>query len=76
MSERNCACLLMRAMQDQARCVEARAQQEFMTREVQRAEKARLDREEMTATIEDFRRTLEAERLALANAAREQEQEL
>eukprot|EP00959_Pyramimonas_sp_CCMP1952_P438884 9188520-Pyramimonas_sp.AAC.1 len=66
----------MQAMQDQARFVEAKTQQEFMTRESQRAENALLDREEMTATIEDVRKTFEAERLALAKAAREREQEL
>eukprot|EP00959_Pyramimonas_sp_CCMP1952_P177879 3717699-Pyramimonas_sp.AAC.1 len=76
MSEHSCTYLFIQALQDQARFVEAKTQQEFLTREAQRAEKARLDRQEMTATIEDVRKTFEAERLALAKAAREREQEL
>eukprot|EP00959_Pyramimonas_sp_CCMP1952_P243768 5095690-Pyramimonas_sp.AAC.1 len=76
MSEHNCAFPRVRAMQDQARFVEAKTQQEFLQREAQRAEKARLEREEMTATVEYVRKTFEAERLALASAAREREQEL
>eukprot|EP00959_Pyramimonas_sp_CCMP1952_P141057 2952431-Pyramimonas_sp.AAC.1 len=40
------------------------------------AEKARLEREEMNAVVEDVRKTFEAERLAMAQAVRERGQEL
>eukprot|EP00959_Pyramimonas_sp_CCMP1952_P354942 7435223-Pyramimonas_sp.AAC.1 len=76
MSEHSCTDLLILAIQGQARLVEAKTQQEFLASGAQRAEKARLGREEMTATIEDVRKTFEAERLALAKAAREREREL
>eukprot|EP00959_Pyramimonas_sp_CCMP1952_P113788 2378968-Pyramimonas_sp.AAC.1 len=76
MNEHNCTYLLIQVIQDQARLVEAKAHREFLASETQRAEMARLGREEMTATMENVRRTFEAERLALAKAAREREREL
>eukprot|EP00959_Pyramimonas_sp_CCMP1952_P114067 2385377-Pyramimonas_sp.AAC.1 len=76
MEEHNCSCLLIQAMQNQARFVEAQTQQEFLAREAQGAEKARLDREEMNAVVEDARKTFGAERLAMALAVREREQQL
>eukprot|EP00959_Pyramimonas_sp_CCMP1952_P312076 6531826-Pyramimonas_sp.AAC.1 len=76
MSGHNCTFPLMQAMQNQARFIEAKIQLEHLQREAQRAEKARLEREEMTSTIEDVRKTFEAGRLALARAAGEREQEL
>eukprot|EP00959_Pyramimonas_sp_CCMP1952_P365586 7656740-Pyramimonas_sp.AAC.1 len=76
MGEHSCTYLQLQAMQDQAVYVEAKTQQEFLARAAQRAEKARLDREGMQAVVEDFRKTFEAERLAMAQAVREREQEL
>eukprot|EP00959_Pyramimonas_sp_CCMP1952_P425761 8917905-Pyramimonas_sp.AAC.1 len=76
MDEHHCSCLLIQAAQDQVRLVEAKAQQEVLAREAQRAERARLDREEMNAVIEDVRKTFEAEKLDMAQAARQREQEL
>eukprot|EP00959_Pyramimonas_sp_CCMP1952_P240536 5026901-Pyramimonas_sp.AAC.1 len=63
-------------MQDQARFVEAKTQQEIVVLEAQRAEQARMDREEMNAVIEDVRKKFEAERVPLAQAASRREQEL
>eukprot|EP00959_Pyramimonas_sp_CCMP1952_P190576 3985799-Pyramimonas_sp.AAC.1 len=62
MNEHNCAYLLIQAIQDQARLVEVKTQQEFLASEAQLAERARLDREEMIATMEGVRKTLEAEK--------------
>eukprot|EP00959_Pyramimonas_sp_CCMP1952_P069677 1454471-Pyramimonas_sp.AAC.1 len=76
MEEHNCTYLHSQAMQDPARYVEAKTQQEFLAREAQRAEKARLDRQETQAVVEDFRKTSEAERLAVAQAVRKRGQEL
>eukprot|EP00959_Pyramimonas_sp_CCMP1952_P033378 700603-Pyramimonas_sp.AAC.1 len=76
MNEHNCTDLLMQTIQDQAKLAEVKTQQEFLASEAQLAEKARLDREEMIATMAEVRKTLEAERLALASAAREREREL
>eukprot|EP00959_Pyramimonas_sp_CCMP1952_P200483 4193314-Pyramimonas_sp.AAC.1 len=73
MEEHNCTFLQLQAMQDQARYVEAKTQQEFLARDAQRAEKARLDREEMHAVGEDFRKTLEAERPAMAQTVEKRE---
>eukprot|EP00959_Pyramimonas_sp_CCMP1952_P154668 3235908-Pyramimonas_sp.AAC.1 len=56
-------------MQDQARFIEAKRQQEIMVLEAQRAEQARLDREDMNAVIADVRRKLEADGVALTQAA-------
>eukprot|EP00959_Pyramimonas_sp_CCMP1952_P302551 6330515-Pyramimonas_sp.AAC.1 len=71
MDEHNCAYLLMQFIQDQARLAEANTQREFRTTEAQLAERARLDREELTETVIEARKTFEAERIALAMAARE-----
>eukprot|EP00959_Pyramimonas_sp_CCMP1952_P318469 6663795-Pyramimonas_sp.AAC.1 len=43
---------------------------------MQLAERARLDREELTETVVEARKTFEAERVALAMAARERENAL
>eukprot|EP00959_Pyramimonas_sp_CCMP1952_P143438 3002874-Pyramimonas_sp.AAC.1 len=51
MEEHNCQCLLIQAMQDQARFAEAKTQQEIVALEAQRAEQARLDREEMKTQL-------------------------
>eukprot|EP00959_Pyramimonas_sp_CCMP1952_P376951 7895541-Pyramimonas_sp.AAC.1 len=66
----------MQSIQDQARLAEANAQREFLTNEAQLAERARLDREELTEAVFEARKTFEAERIALAMAAREREQAL
>eukprot|EP00959_Pyramimonas_sp_CCMP1952_P059127 1234941-Pyramimonas_sp.AAC.1 len=76
MDEHNCTYLLMQSIQDQARLAEANTQREFLNNEAQLAERARLDREEMTETMDEVRKTFEAEPVALAMAAREREQEL
>eukprot|EP00959_Pyramimonas_sp_CCMP1952_P375369 7861956-Pyramimonas_sp.AAC.1 len=76
MDEHNCTYLLMQTIQDQARLAEAKTQREFLTSEAQLAERARLDREEMAATMTEVRKTFDAERLALAMAARVREREL
>eukprot|EP00959_Pyramimonas_sp_CCMP1952_P033510 703341-Pyramimonas_sp.AAC.1 len=74
MGEHNCTYLLMRSIQGQAGLAEANTQREFLTNEAQLAERARMDREEMTETLADVRKTFE--RIALAMAARERKQEL
>eukprot|EP00959_Pyramimonas_sp_CCMP1952_P202140 4226674-Pyramimonas_sp.AAC.1 len=74
MAEHHCSYLLLQAMQNQARYVEAKTQQEFLARDAQRAEKAQVEREEMNAVVEDVRKTFEAERLAMAQVVREREQ--
>eukprot|EP00959_Pyramimonas_sp_CCMP1952_P345169 7228625-Pyramimonas_sp.AAC.1 len=61
-------------MQDQARFVEAKGQQETVILEAQRAEQARPDREEMNAVIADVRKRFEADRVAMAQAASRREQ--
>ncbi len=71
MDEHSCTSLLIQTIQDQARLAEANTPRDFLASEAQLAERARLDREEMTATMAEVRKTLEAERLALAMAARE-----
>eukprot|EP00959_Pyramimonas_sp_CCMP1952_P068539 1430470-Pyramimonas_sp.AAC.1 len=76
MGEHNCTYLLMQSIQDQARLAEANTQREFLTNEAQLAERARLDREELTETVIEARKTFGAERIALAMAAREREQAL
>eukprot|EP00959_Pyramimonas_sp_CCMP1952_P108098 2259863-Pyramimonas_sp.AAC.1 len=76
MDEHDCTYLLMQTVLGQARLAEAKTQREFLTNEAQLAERARLDREEMGATVAEGRKTFEAERLALAMAAREREREL
>eukprot|EP00959_Pyramimonas_sp_CCMP1952_P372841 7807539-Pyramimonas_sp.AAC.1 len=42
--------------EDQARLAEAKTQREFLTGEAQLAERARLDREEMAATMAEVRK--------------------
>eukprot|EP00959_Pyramimonas_sp_CCMP1952_P065367 1364402-Pyramimonas_sp.AAC.1 len=76
MNEYDCARLLMQSIQDQARLAEANTQGEFLTNVAQLAERAGLDREELTETVIEARKTFEAERVALAMAAREREQAL
>eukprot|EP00959_Pyramimonas_sp_CCMP1952_P413852 8671226-Pyramimonas_sp.AAC.1 len=76
MDEHNCTYLRMQSIQDQARLAEANTQREFLTNEAQLAERARLDREELIETVIEARKTFEAERIALAMAAREREQAL
>eukprot|EP00959_Pyramimonas_sp_CCMP1952_P146785 3072438-Pyramimonas_sp.AAC.1 len=76
MDEHNCTYLLIHTIQDQARLAEANTQRDFAASEAQLAERARLDREELTATMAEVRKTFEAERLALATAARERQREL
>eukprot|EP00959_Pyramimonas_sp_CCMP1952_P196338 4104932-Pyramimonas_sp.AAC.1 len=75
MEEHYCQCLLIQATQDQAAIIEAQRQQETMALEAQRAEQARLDREEMNAIIADAQKKFEADRLAMAQAASRREQE-
>eukprot|EP00959_Pyramimonas_sp_CCMP1952_P130541 2729849-Pyramimonas_sp.AAC.1 len=74
MNEHNCTYLLMQSIQDQARLAGADTQRELLTNEAQLAERARLDREELTEAVVEARKTFEAERIALAMAAREREQ--
>ena len=86
MEEHNCQYLLIQAMQEQARAQEAQRQQEARALEAQRAEQARLDREKMDAFVADAQRKLsesdaiarqaEADKLAIAQAAQQREQEL
>eukprot|EP00959_Pyramimonas_sp_CCMP1952_P319848 6692810-Pyramimonas_sp.AAC.1 len=66
MGEHNCTYLLMQSIQGQARLAEANTQREFLTNQAQLAERARLDREELTETVIEARKTFEAERIALA----------
>eukprot|EP00959_Pyramimonas_sp_CCMP1952_P305316 6389448-Pyramimonas_sp.AAC.1 len=66
----------MQSIQDQARLAEANTQRGHLTNEAQLAERARLDREELTETVNEARKTFEAERIALAMAAKEREQAL
>eukprot|EP00959_Pyramimonas_sp_CCMP1952_P474651 9503786-Pyramimonas_sp.AAC.1 len=61
---------------DPARLAEVKTPQEFLASEAQLAGRARLDREEMIATMAEVRMTFEAEKLALARVAREREREL
>eukprot|EP00959_Pyramimonas_sp_CCMP1952_P457833 9475581-Pyramimonas_sp.AAC.1 len=76
MNEHNCTSPLIQTIQYQARLAEAKTPREFLASEAQLAERARLNREEMIATMAEVRKTFEAERLALARASREREQEL
>eukprot|EP00959_Pyramimonas_sp_CCMP1952_P221995 4641240-Pyramimonas_sp.AAC.1 len=71
MDEHNCTYLLIQPIQDQARLAEANTQREFLSNQAHLAERARLDREELTETVIEARKTFEAERIALAMAARE-----
>eukprot|EP00959_Pyramimonas_sp_CCMP1952_P443048 9275172-Pyramimonas_sp.AAC.1 len=76
MEEHNCQCFFIQAMQGQDRITEAKRQQETVVLEAQRAEQARLDREEMNAVIADVQNRFEADRVALAQAASRRGQEL
>eukprot|EP00959_Pyramimonas_sp_CCMP1952_P387818 8127485-Pyramimonas_sp.AAC.1 len=66
----------MQSIQDQARLAEANTQRELLTNEAHLAERARCDREELAETVIEARKTFEAERIALAMAARERDQTL
>eukprot|EP00959_Pyramimonas_sp_CCMP1952_P098128 2051225-Pyramimonas_sp.AAC.1 len=76
MEEHSCQCLFIQAMQDQARIMGAKRQQETVVLEAQRAEQARLDREGANAVIADVQERFEADRIALTQAASRREQEL
>eukprot|EP00959_Pyramimonas_sp_CCMP1952_P150230 3143853-Pyramimonas_sp.AAC.1 len=55
MGEHNCTYLLMQSTQDQARLAEANIQRELLTSEAKLAERARLDKEELTETVVEAR---------------------
>eukprot|EP00959_Pyramimonas_sp_CCMP1952_P156942 3281773-Pyramimonas_sp.AAC.1 len=76
MGEHNCTYLLVQSIQGQARLAEANTQRDVLTNEAQLAERARLGRGKFTDTMAEVRKTFEAERIALAMAAREREQAL
>eukprot|EP00959_Pyramimonas_sp_CCMP1952_P449867 9419546-Pyramimonas_sp.AAC.1 len=76
MDEHNCAYLFLQSIQDQAGLAEATTQREFLTTEANLGERARMDREEFIESVIEARKRFEADRIALAMAAREREQAL